>query len=81
MADWTEPEFLTLLNPALSDAEVADVLQFHEIGGVQTVREAVHTWHQPGLKVWGLSRRELRVLDERRARAVCPECRQPLVLV
>jgi len=43
MADWTEPEFLTLLNPALSVVEVANLLQLDEIGGLQTMREAVHT--------------------------------------
>ena len=43
MADWSEPEFLTLLNPALSVVEVANLRQLDEIGGLQTVREAVHT--------------------------------------
>jgi len=45
------------------------------------VREAstpASTWHE---SVGGLSRLELRVLDERRARAVCPECRQPSILL
>lgn len=75
---WTEEEFLTVLNPALTDDEVATLVPAHTVGGVQTVRQAVHAWHLPEYKEWGLSGVHLRVLEDRRGRAVCPFCRGPI---